>query len=188
MAFIDREYDLDAASAEISVAGDVFLTISYEDFSPEIIKQGFLYGITKKMVDSVAGIKAQLARERGVETSQIDNSDPEYIQAVKDGLKEIYDQLRKDGGNEWRAARGEGEAKPRVTELAEAISRIRGMSLEEAAALVKRVAEQDKEKLSTWRKHPQVQLAIAQIRQERAAARLAAAMKSEPSEFDPFAS
>lgn len=188
MAFIDREYDLDAASAEVSVAGNVILALSYSDFSPEIVKQGFLYGITKKMVDSVASIKGQLAKDRNVETSSITNEDPEYIKLVIEGLKEKFQQLRADGGNEWEAARGEGEAKPRVTELAEAIARIRNMALEEASALVKKVSEENKEKLTAWRKHPQIQLAIAQIRQEKAAARLRAAMGKETSgEFDPNA-
>lgn len=183
MAFIDREYDLDNASAEVSVSGNTVLNVGYSDFPPEIVKQGFLYGITKKMVDAVASIKGSLAKERSVETKDISDTDAEYVQAVISGLKEIYEQLK---AGEWRAARGEGEAKPRVLEIAEAISRLRSMPIAEAEALCRGV---EKEKLATWRKHPQIQLAIAQIRQERAAARLKAALEKEGAtgDFDPNA-
>lgn len=182
MPFLNREYDLDQLTGDITVAEKETISFSLSDFPEEIVQRAALYGLSKKMVDSVAGEKARIAKDRGVDTRDISDSDAEYISAMVSGIKDTLEQLK---SGEWTAARGEGEAKPRVTELAEAIARVKGMPISDAVILVRKVGEEDKEKLSRWRKHPQIQLAIAQIRKEKAAARLEAALKRESiEEFD----
>jgi hypothetical protein len=174
MAFVEKSYDLDAMSLSIAVGGEAGKELEFatSDLSDEIKANLLMHGLSQKLGDSAASIKAKLK-----EALSRDPSDEELISAVVDAINSTWKQLE---SGEWRASRGEGEAKPRIGEVALAIARLRNMDVEEVQRLV---AATDKEKVKQWRKHPQIQAEIAKIRQERAAERLAKAGDS----FDPFA-
>jgi len=180
MAFIEKEYDLDAKSSTISVGGDA-LEFDTNELPEEIRVTLMLHGLNQKLGDALAGLKAAMAKATGKETKDI--SDDEIKPKAVETLRDLWGQLV---NGDWRAARGEGEAKPRVTEVALAISRLQNISVEQATSLVNSV---DKEKLAKWRAHPQMKLAISQIRAEKAQAKLAAEMAKAGSvqEFDPNA-
>jgi hypothetical protein len=178
MAFIEKEYDVDAKSTTIAVGGDA-LEFDTAELGDEMRTTLMLHGLNQKMGDACASIKGAIAKATGRETKEVtdDEVKPKAIAA----LRELWAQLV---SGDWRAAKGEGEAKPRVGEVAQAIARLQSIPVEQAQALV---AQVDKEKLAKWRAHPQMKLAIAQIRQEKAAAKLAAEMaKAEAvAEFNP---
>lgn len=174
MAFIEKSYDLDNLSLTISVGGDD-QDYDLSSLSEEIKQNLLCHGASQKLGDAAASVKKRLSDSLGR-----DPSDDELKAAVRESIDAVWKQLL-DG--EWRASRGEGEAKPRIGEVATAIARLRGMDVEEVQKLV---AATDKEKVKAWRAHPQIQAEIAKIRQEKAEARLAKAMEKEGA-FDPFA-
>lgn len=180
MAFIEKEYDIDSRSSTITVGGE---TIEFDtnDLSEEMRTTLLLHGLNQKLGDACASIKGAIARATTRATQDI--PDEEVKPKALEALRELWAQLV---AGDWRAARGEGEAKPRIGEVALAISRLQSIGIEEAQALV---AQVDKEKLAKWRAHPQMKLAIAQIRQEKAQARLAAelAKAGTVEEFNPNA-
>lgn len=180
MAFIEKEYDLDNKTLTVTVGGEA-LEFDSNELSPAMQLQFMLHGMSQKLGDTCAGIKGAIAKALGKETKDI--SDDEVKPKALSALAELWAQVKND---EWRAARGEGEAKPRVGEVAQAIARLQNIPVEQAQALVSQVS---KEKLATWRAHPQMKLAIAQIRQERAAAKLAAEMAKvgDAANFNPNA-
>lgn len=181
MAFIEKSYDLDALSLSISVGGEdspTELEFSTAELSDEIKQNLLMHGLSQKLGDSAASVKAKLTKELGREP----NAD-EHRAAVIEAINGVWAQLE---NGDWRAARGEGEAKPRIGEVALAIARLRNMDVAEVQTLL---AATDKEKIKTWRKHPQVQGEIAKIRAERAAERLQRALAAQDAnaEFNPFA-
>jgi hypothetical protein len=151
------------------------------ELSAEMRDTLMLHGLNQKLGDSIASIKGKLAKERGCETKEVPDTD--VLPAAIEALNDLWTQLK---NNDWRAARGEGESKPRIGEVATALARLQNIAVEAAQALV---AQVDKEKLAKWRAHPQMKLAIAQIRQEKAQARLAAEMAKagEVADFNPNA-
>lgn len=174
MAFIEKSYDLDAMSLSISIGGESGKELEFatSDLSDEIKANLLMHGLSQKLGDSAASVKAKLKDGLGREPT-----DEELISAVVEAINGSWKNLE---NGDWKASRGEGEAKPRIGEVALAIARLRSMDVEEVQRLV---AATDKEKVKQWRKHPQIQAEIAKIRQERAAERLAKAGDS----FDPFA-
>jgi hypothetical protein len=176
MAFIEKSYDLDNMSLSITVGGEGGQELEYDLSSlSEEIKQNLLcHGASQKIGDAAASVKKRLTDSLGR-----DPSEDELKAGVVEAMNAVWAQL---ASGEWRAARGEGEAKPRVGEVAQAIARLRGMDVEEVAKLV---AATDKEKVKAWRAHPQIQAEIAKIRAERAATKLA--KLAESGSFDPFA-
>ena len=91
---------------------------------------------------------------------------PADAKAVIDGLK----------AGSWRSAAGEGEGKPRLGELAEAIARIKGVPLEKAMAAVEKADEKQRK---DWRSNAKVRAVIAQLRAEKAAKDLEAAAEKD---------
>lgn len=166
MAFIEKEYDIDAKSSTITIGGEA------QEFDtselPEDIKTTLmLHGLNQKLGDACASIKGAIAKAAGKETKDV--SDDEVKPKAIEAVQEVWAQLVR---GDWRAVKGE-EAKPRISEVALAISRLQSIPVDQAQTLV---ASVDKEKLAKWRAHPQMKLAIAQIRQEKAQAKLAAEM------------
>lgn len=181
MAFIEKSYDLDNLSLSITIGADKDgnggkeLEFNLADLSDEIRQNLLCHGASQKLGDSAAGVKGRLKDSLGREPS-----DEELATGVIEAINGVWKQLSE---GDWRASRGEGEAKPRVGEVALAIARLRNMEVDEVQKLV---AATDKEKVKQWRAHPQIQAEIAKIRAEKAAAKLAKAMESGES-FDPFA-
>jgi hypothetical protein len=80
------------------------------------------------------------------------------------GAKKVIDNLL---AGEWKSAReGGGESKPRVTELAEAVARIKGMELSKAVEVISGLTDEQRKAL---RAKDKVKAVIAQIRFEKAA-------------------
>jgi hypothetical protein len=148
--FLEVEYDLDAAMVFFNYGDGTVQTLGLNDLNDEMKLRVALHGINQKVRDSAAGAKGDYAK-------------------AQEATKSVIDQLLSGA---WRAARGEGEAKPRITELAAAISRLKGIELEVAT---KAVTEASDEKRKEWRAHPRIKAAIATIRAEKAQADLAKA-------------
>lgn len=152
--FCDKDFDPENLSVEFTFGNGETLTLLRSEVSDEIWNRAALHGILQKAGDSYAGAKG----DYGVGVS---------------ACRSVLDGLRK---GVWNAGREEGEGKPKLQELAEAMARIKQLAVD--VALTK-VAALDDDTRKALRAHPQVKLAVAQIRAEKAAAALAAATVGE---------
>lgn len=148
--FCEVEYDLDESKVLFGFKDGTTLEIGASQLNDDMKQRAMLHGLNQKIRDSFAGVKGDVAK--GIENA-----------------KGVIEALL--AGN-WRQARGEGEAKPRIGELAEAISRLKAIDIETAT---KAVTEADDAKRKEWRAHPRIKAAIAAIRAEKAQAELAKA-------------
>lgn len=123
-------------------------TFDMAQVSDEISGRLALHGASQKIGDSYAGAG--------------DAADPlAYAkEAVRDTIAQLY-------AGDWRVT---GPSGPRISDLASAISRLKGMSIEEATKIVDSLSDEQK-KLT--KKHPQVAATLAVISAERAALRAA---------------
>lgn len=151
--FASKEYDLDTGAFEVLFGDGSKVELDVNKVNAELQKKAMFHGIAQKIGDSYAGAKGDFTKAR-------------------ESAQSVIDQLL---AGEWRAARGEGEAKPRIGELSEAIARVKSVDLATATAAVEKA---DDEKRKTWRAHPKVKAAIAAIRSEKAQAELAKAEAS----------
>lgn len=119
------------------------LSIALSDIPEELHADLALHGLSQKIGDAYAGAKG------------------DYAFAFAAASK-VAEQLK---NGEFRASRGSGESKPRVSELAAAVSRVKDISLEEALTILENLDDDAKKAV---RNHPQVKLAIQQIRLEKA--------------------
>lgn len=154
--FASKEYDLDSGIFEVKFGNGERLEISLDELNPDTQRRSALHGIAQKVGDSYAGAKG------------------DYAKAVE-AARGVMEQLRR---NEWQAARGEGEAKPRIGELAEAIALVKAIDLVRATGAVEKATD---EKRKEWRAHPKVKAAIADIRARKAREELE---KSEAKELE----
>jgi len=123
-----------------------------------------LHGASQKGGDSYAGAG--------------DSPDPTaYAKAaVADTIKQLYSTAN-GGENTWRASAGPGT--PRISDLATALSRLTGKTVDEANAFVESLTDEEKK---TWRAKGKVRAELAKIAVEKATAkanRLAAVAGSE---------
>lgn len=160
--FCDKDYDPEQGTASFAFGNGKTLTADVSTFNDEIKTRLMFHGLLQKVGDSFAGAKGDYTK--GIESAS-----------------SVIEQLQR---GEWNAGRGEGGNGPRLGELAEGIARVKGISLEEARAAVDAAAalqgtpEQKAagaEKLKTWRAHPKIKAAIAQLKAEKAQAELDAA-------------
>lgn len=107
-----------------------------------------LHGISQKVGDSYSGAG--------------DEADPvAFAEAcIEETIAQLY-------AGDWRVTGGGG---PRVSDLAKALSRLNGKSVEDNQ---KALAEASDEQKKAMRKHPKVALALAEIAEESAKARKA---------------
>lgn len=144
-----KALDFDNKAVEFTFAGEETPTlVSLADFPEEIQLHLALHGLSQKLGDSYASAKGEVVK-------------------AKELFSAVIAQLT---SGEWRAARGEGEAKPRSTELVEALARIKNLAVADVA---KALAAYDKDKLKTLRSNGRVKAVIAVIRAEKAQAKLA---------------
>lgn len=148
-----KDYDTETASFSIVFADGDKREIQLADLSQEIVVNLALHGLSQKLGDSYASVKGDVALAK----SKFDQT-----------LKQLQD-------GEWAKAR-EGEGGSKITELAEAISRIKQVPLEKANAVVAKASE---EQIKNWRANLTVRAMIAQIRAEKASARLEKAPEKE---------
>lgn len=151
--FCNKEYDMDTGVVDFQFGNGKTLQIDSSAIPEDTRKQLMLHGISQKVGDSFAGVKGNFA---------------EGIQNAKDTIEQLLAGV-------WKADR-EGDAKPRLAELAAAIARLKGVELEKATAAVEAASEEQRK---GWRANLKVKNAIAQIRAENAAAALAAAAEKE---------
>lgn len=152
--FSEKEYDLDTGLVSFTFGNGVTLEVDSNTLSTEMQKQLMLHGISQKVGDSYAGAKG------------------DYDKAVE-AAKGVIDQLTQ---GVWRAGRGEGEARPRLGELAAAIARIKGVDYDKAMAAVEKATDEQRK---AWRGNVKVKATIAQIRAEAAAKALEQAAEQE---------
>lgn len=149
--FCSKDFDEDSGSCTFSFGEGTNLALELDSLSPEIQRQLMIHGALQKIGDSYAGAKGDYTV--GIAAAQ----------AVIDLLK---------SGN-WRASReGSGTSGPRIGELANAVARVKGIELGEAAA---KVAALDDEQRKALRANIRIKKAIADIRSEKASAALAKA-------------
>lgn len=126
------------------------LELDVSTLDESIQNELMLHGALQKIGDSYAGAAG------------------DYDFAIANATKVIDNLI---AGN-WKAAREAGEAKPRTTELAEAIAQLKGIDIAQAVELV---AGLDDAQRKAVRGKEAVKAAIAQIRYEKAAAKAAKA-------------
>ena len=150
--FSKKEYDLDTGVVsfifEPGTPNEETIEQAFGDLPKEIQVQLGLHGLSQKGGDSYASVKGN-------------------VQQAKANLRDILAQLQ---SGEWRGA-GD-EARPRLAELAEAISRIKGTDLEKTKVAVEKATDDQRK---NWRSNAGVKAMIAKIRAEKAAKALEAA-------------
>jgi hypothetical protein len=128
---------------------------------PDAIKSRLaLHGASQKVGDSYAGAAG--------------SSDP--LAYAKKAVEETIAQLY---AGDWRATVAAG---PRVNDLAVAISRATGEPLEGDGGTIELVAAMSDEDKKVWRGKTKIKLALAQIVNERNAAKIAALTKKAEEE------
>lgn len=135
------------------------VSVTLDQFSPEIVKQLALHGLSQKGGDAYSGAK-----------------DPEEARGL---LLKVVERLEQ---NEWRAAREAGSGgKGKVSDLARALAEVTGKDLSE---VIEKLDEMDKAQKATRRKHPAVAAVLARLAAERAAAKAEKAEEEEIAEED----
>ena len=152
--FCDKDYDLDTGVVYFSFGNGKTLEFDTNRCNEEIRKTLVLHGGSQKVGDSFAGAKGNFALG---------------IQSAQDVIDQLY-------AGAWKAGRGEGEARPRLAELAEAISRIKSVIIERATAAVEKASDEQRK---AWRLNAKVKSVIATIRAEKAAKALEEAGEQE---------
>lgn len=143
-----KTLDLDNSSVEFAFSDGSAIAVALSEYTPETVLHLTLHGISQKLGDAFSGVKGDVAE-------------------AKKRLLAVHEQLK---AGDWRAARGEGEAKPRVGELAEAIARIKNVPVEEVVKALESASEDDRKAM---RSNERVKAVIAVIRSEKAQAKLA---------------
>ena len=139
--------DFEANGVEFTFVGSEPILIKLADFSEEVQQHFALHGISQKLGDSYSSAKG----------------------VVADALtffNQTLEQLRK---GDWRAARGEGESKPRTTELAAALARIKN---EDVEVIAKQLLALTDDQRKAFRSNERVKAVISLIRAEKAQAKL----------------
>ena len=148
--FCEKEYDLDTGVVSFTFGNGEVVEVDVNQLPEQTRKQLMLHGVSQKVGDSFAGAKGNFM---------------EGISAAKSVIEQLVAGI-------WRSARGEGEARPRLGELAEAIARIKGVEVAVAMAAVEKATDEQRK---AWRGNAKVKATIAAIRAEAAQKALEAA-------------
>jgi hypothetical protein len=143
-----KSYDLATETVTITFDDNSTAELSLASYSPEIIRQLALHGLSQKAGDSYAGA-AKASEEEGITAD-------EYCQAA---VARVDQQLREGNFN----AGGGGGVRGGI--FVEALTQVTGKSQDDIVALVNSL---DEEKVKELKKHPQVKNAMLQIRAARA--------------------
>jgi len=152
---IDAEGNLEKTKfATKTVDGDIVtstlgngkaFSFDLSSYTDEVIHGLALHGLGQKIVDSYAGAKGDFAY-------------------AEDKLTTLSTQLT---NGELRAVRAPGEAKPKSTELIQAVANLQNLSIVDAGAAVDAL---DEDQLKAVRAHSAIKAEIARIRAEKALA------------------
>ena len=151
--FLSKEYDLDSGTAEFKFGDGRLLSFNVDALSDDIKRELLFHGVMQKVGDAAAGAKG----------------------SFDDGVANCGRVIEQLQAGQWTATRGGGEAKPRVTDLANAIARLKGIEVEKALSAVEAATDEQRK---AWRALPAVKLELARIREERARKALEEAVKS----------
>jgi hypothetical protein len=146
-----KAYDVAAGVLTFTAADGSVQTLEVSKLSEEIRLQAMFHGLSQKIGDSYAGAGSE--------------SDPESFakECVRDTIEQLYNGA-------WRAAGGGGGS--RVSILVQAFAAVSGQSLEDAAAYIENLSDEEKKDLQ---KKAKVRVAIQKIKLERETAKLAKA-------------
>lgn len=135
----------DNGTFTVSFGNGTVLTLDIADVPEEIHNDLILHGISQMVGDTYAGAKGNYEIAIAAATKKIEQ--------IKSGTLTIV--------------RGTGESKPRVGELARALSIVKSISEAEALALLEKCNEEQKK---TIRNHPSIKLEISRARTAKAEA------------------
>lgn len=153
--FCDKDWDSETGIVFFNFGNGKSLEFDTNKLTVEMQKELMFHGASQKIGDSYAG----------------KSKTNDYAGAIS-AAQGVMDQLY---AGDWRSAPGEGEGRPRLAELAEAIARLKNAPVEKAMAAVE-AATDDQRK--TWRTNPEVKHAIQAIRLEKAQKQLEEARAS----------
>lgn len=137
-----KDYDTENASFSIVFSNGQKREVTITDLPSEIQLNLALHGLSQKLGDSYASVKGN----------------------VELAIEKFDAVLKQLAAGEW-AAKREGEGSSKVTELAEAIARIKNVPIEKANAAVAKATD---EQIKGWKANSSVKAMIAQIRAEKA--------------------
>jgi hypothetical protein len=146
----EKDYNEEDKTFSIAFADGTSAEVELEKLPANIVTLLALHGLSQKLGDSYASVKGDVA-------------------AAKAKFEAVLAQLL---AGEWKKAREAGEGGSKVTELAYAIAKFKGASIEKAMAVV---AKASPEQLKGWRANPKLKAIIAEYRAEKAAERAAKA-------------
>lgn len=153
-----KDYDAETATFSIVFANGHSVEVALADLPQEIQLNLALHGLSQKLGDSYASVKGD----------------------VKAAVEKFTATLVQLKAGEW-AAKREGEGSSKVTELAEAIARIKGVEVAVANAAVGKATE---DQIKGWKANAKVKAVIAEIRAEKAAKRASKADEKEEIQID----
>lgn len=139
--------DFEEKGVEFQFKGHEPILELLSSYSPEVQLHFALHGMSQKFGDAYSSAKGVVGEALAM------------FQTTKSQLLQ----------GDWKASRGEGDSKPRTTELAEALARIKALPVEEVA---KTLAAASEELKKTLRSNDRVKAVIAVIRAEKAQDRL----------------
>jgi hypothetical protein len=143
--FVENDDGSVTGEVRFKFSDGVEKTVNVFDLSTEMQRRLTVHGALQKIGDSYAGVKGDVGQAK----TNVDS----MIEQLKDG--------------KWKGDRG--EAGPRLGELAEAIARIKGVTVEISRAAVEKATDDMRK---DWRSNAKVKAVIAQIRAENAAKEL----------------
>lgn len=153
--FCKKEWDSDTGVVTFDFADGKTLSFDTNKLSQEMKNELMFHGASQKIGDSYAG-KTKANDFAGAQA------------AAQQVIDDLY------AGN-WKSS-GDGEGRPRLAELAEAIARLKNAPIEKAMAAVEAATD---EMRKAWRSNAEVKAAIQSIRLEKAQAALKDAPKQE---------
>lgn len=143
----DKSFDSDTGAFTFAFTNGKSIEGNLSDFAADIQKQLGGHGLLQKGGDSYAGVKGNVAEAYA-------------------NCSEVIEQLK---AGVWA---GGGEGGPRIKDLAEAIARIKSVTIEAATTAVTAATDELRKQ---WRSNPRVKSVMATIAAEKAAEALAAA-------------
>jgi len=153
--YAKKDTDVEKRAVRVDFEDGSNLELTLSELSPEIVTQLALHGLGQKFVDSYSGAK----------TAVEEGEAPSKMAYAKASVAKVREQLL---AGEWSAKR---EGISRVSQLAMAIGRVLGITVEEAVA---KLADMDKDTKKEISSMASVAHALAQIRKEAEAKKEAA--------------
>lgn len=156
---LEKTVDLEKMTIAFGFQSGATMEVKMEDFPEEIVQQLALHGLSQKATDATAGKDAEESEER--------------VKAVISALQ----------AGDWtvRGSGTGGGGTGRITQLVEAVARIKDYSIEQAKEAVASLSDEDKKALQA---SDRVKAMILTIKQEKMAAKQAAGEESDDSALD----